>query len=348
MSKMTDIRGFITRAFWADDKETLAQIVKDAEANGKKNGNGDDDHDEPDGDEGTHIHLHMEGKDGKRTGDEQDPDTESRLKNLEDGFKDVGRKMSKIMDALGVKDGELPEALKKHQFGAKDEGDDDDDDKKDNGDGDDNGDGEDDGDKKENPFAKKEDTDDAPTANEGAMTASDPGSVAGAELMEADPALKTGKSMMGDAKNVGRWNTALAHYIRDNVARAEVLSPGIKANKRTLDHGGVFKINDTGKAICDLRRDSLGRALTTDAGKQAVGRYVTKAALKAMSCDAVRMAFLTASDNMRALNNAAGTPQPGNWTHEDPRAFRDAQQSRLHSINEANRKFWAEQTGRPN
>jgi hypothetical protein len=178
------------------------------------------------------------------------------------------------------------------------------------------------------------------------MTAGEPGT-ASAELMEADPALKTGKSMMGDAKMLGRWNTALAHYVRDTAARAEVLSPGIKANARTLDRGGYANIKDTGKAVCDLRRDSLGRAITSDSGRRAVGPYVTKASLKTMSCDAVRVAFLQASDSMRAMNNEAGKAA-GTWMHEDPRAFRDEQQNKLRSINKANAEFWAAQTGRPN
>jgi hypothetical protein len=321
-NRFTDL---IHRAFFAEDKAALAAIIKDAEKE-KKNGD-DDDHDEPDGDEGHHIHLHL----GDKTKDDQDPDVQSRLKNLEDGFKSIDSKVSRVLDHL-AKDGELPEALKKHQFGKKED---------DDGDGDgDNGDG--DGDE------KKDETEDAPAGNEEALTASDPGGVAGAELMEADPALKTGQSMMGDKKMVGRWNTALGNYVRDTAARAEVLSPGIKITKN-LDAGGVANLKAIGTGVCDLRRASLGKALTSDQGRQAVGRYITVAGIKKMSCDAVRIAFLQASDAMRQMNNDVGKAAPGSsFTGEDPRAYRDRQTQTLAGINKANREFWAKQTGRPN
>lgn len=300
MSKRTMAEWF-RDAFHARDKATLDKLIADAEKEDE------DKHDEPET-EGHHVHVHIEGGDAKpKTGDEQDPDVEKRLKNLEDSVASIKDSVAKMVDAIKGKDAG-------------------------------------------NPFAKKEgeddETKDAPEATEGALSSEGPGGVAGAELMEADPALKTGKSMMGDAAMVGRWNTAIANWVRDTASRAEVLSPGIKITGN-LDAGGVKALDATGKAVCDLSRASLLAAMKTDQGKAAIGRHVSEAAVNRMSCDAVRMTFLAASDAMRDLNNAAGRAQPGGtFTGEDPRAFNDRQRATLAGINKANREFWSKQTGR--
>jgi hypothetical protein len=311
MSKRS-IRDYIHDAFFARDKASLAAIVQDAEANG----NGDGDHDEPDGDEKeAHIHLHLNDKEkaalAAATGDAALSD---RVGALETGMKSIDAKLTHITDAIakGMKDGDLPPWLKK--------------------DGDGDGDGDDDDKDKTQDEGELGGEEGAQTAQ--ALPEAEP------DLMEADPALKTGPSKMGDAAYVAAVGKALAKLVKDTRARAEILSPGFKF--ATID---AKPKADTAKLLCDLRRDAMTRAAATDAGKAVLGRY-TADAIKGLPCAAVRLAFLDASDRMREVNNGQGRSYQTGTV--DVRAFRQGQNAVLKSINQRNREFWEKQTGRPN
>ena len=324
------------------------KLIKDADKNG-------DDHEEPDGDEGddnrsvhVHVHQHQAGENGdngddgdnKSTGDKKLGD---RVAKLEDGMKAIDAKLGKVLDAMTK---------------AKDK--DDDDDKKDTDDRRAR-DKDDDDDKKsddQNPFAKKDDddkktdddddddkkdTDDDLPDKEG-QTAGALGS-AGPELMEADPALKTGESKMGDAAWQKRATRAMTTLITDTRTRAEILAPGLKMP--AYDRAMSFK--DAGDSVCTLRRAALSKALTTDTGKALLG-HMTAADVKTMSCKAVRIMFLNASDRVRDNNNMMLT-SGGGWTgvmDSEPRTAFEVQRNRIRAINKANAEFWNRQTGRPN
>ena len=313
MSKRT-FRDYINQAFFARDKASLAKIVKDAEeelAAKEGNGEGDEDegHKEPDGDEGKHasnVHVHIEHK-GNGVGD-ADNGTEERLKGCEDGIRKLGDKMSKLFDHLKIKDAK------------EGEGDGDDDEK-------------DDKDKK---------TTGDQNGEEGAQTA-EALAHAEPELMEADPALKTGRSMMGDAAFHDHVKVLIPKLIQDMAARAEILMPGTQMP--TLD---AAPGKATQKGICDFRRATLLRSLTTDKGVKAIGSGYTADSIKALSCDAVRMLFNDASQRMHDTNNGNVYTTHAAYKAPDNRGYRDVQAQRLAGINKANSEFWQRQTGRPN
>ena len=316
MSRRT-IRDYIASAFIARDKATVDAIIKDAE----KAGVDPDDHAEPDGDEGdTHVHLHLTKNGDARVGDNTDPDADpsvaAKLKNLDARINGIDAKLTKITDAItrSAKDGDLPPWLKK------------------DGDDDKNGDG--DGDKTEDAGELG--------GEEGAQTAQKLTS-AEPDLMEADPALSTGPSKMGDAAYVDRVGKALAKLVKDTRSRAEILVPGIKF--ATID---AAPKEATAKLLCDIRRHALTKASTTDAGKRLLGRY-TADAIKGLSCEAVRLAFLDASDRARDANNGQGRSGAGySVVTVDKVAFRQGQSAILRTINERNRAHWEKQMGRPN
>lgn len=301
------IRDWIAAGFLARDKASVDAIIKDAE----KDGDEDADHKEPDGDEGdTHVHLHLSKNGDAKTGDTA---VDAALKAMDTRITGIADQVSKITDAIAkASDGDLPPWLKK------------------DGDGDDDSDGDDD---------KKEDTNDAGElpGEEGAQTAQALPS-AEPDLMEADPALHTGPSKMGDAAYNAALSKALAKLVKDTRARAEILSPGFKF--ATIDSAPKA---DTAKRLCGMRREALTRASTTDAGKQLLGRY-TGDAIKALPCAMVRLVFLDTSDRAREINNAQGRSVGTN----DVRSFRQGQSAKLKSINERNAEFWAKQSGRPN
>ena len=308
---------YINRAFFAKDKATrdaiVADAIKDAEA----------EHGEPDGDEGKqaiviHNHHNEGGDDGEKTGDKA---LGGRVAALEDGLKSLDRKISKVLDAVA-----------KHA--TKDE------------DGDEDGEKKDDDappadeKKSEDEFPPKDDDDaekksDDAEGVQGAMVSKGPGS-AEPELMEADPALKTGASKMGDAERKSRRMRALVGVVRDCAARAELLAPGIKIAQ--LDSGGIDNLVAVGSRLCALRREALAKVATTDAGPKVLGRYADADSRKGMSCDAVRMLFVDASDRMRQLNNARGVASP--MVNDTVRSYRDAQVAVLKSINQQNHDFW--------
>jgi hypothetical protein len=295
---------YIRDAFFARDKASLAQIVQDAEAVIPLP------HAEPDGDEDTKhqqvvIHNHHNPSEGATTGD--DASIAGRVRRLEDGVKSINDKLTKIADAM-------PPWLA-------------------------GGEGE------EDPDADKEQTEDEPPPasdgpdEEGSMTA-EKLTEAEPDLMSADPALKTGKSKMGDAAYVARVNAGLIKLIRDTKARAEILAPGL-GKRVTIDAKATKATQD---ALCGTRRAALVGASKSEAGRKALGRFDAKS-VGSMSCDAVRSLFLDASDRMRDANNAGALHAPAP-AFADERSYREAQQQRIRDMNKANAEFWNKQTGR--
>lgn len=323
---------YLRKAFIATDKATVDQLIADAE---KENGNGDDDHKEPDGDEGTHIHLHMEGKDGASM-----PTSDSaRLTKLETGFKDINRKMGLLMDKLGVKDNSVefpvnesvpPGSITK--VGEPEE-------------------------RATDPLKSggvgsfDQDGNPVPDQLEGAQESETLPSIS-PELMEADPALNTGRSMMGDAAFNTRVNGALAMLFRETKARAEMLAPGIAMPVFDAAPEAKGRMKIIGKSVCDFRRSALMTAAGSEIGKRALGSY-TADSIKGLSCDAVKMLFMATSTTVRDMNNAMGRPNPYQGTADgfggggivDARSFRNAQEAKVKSINSTNADFWKKQRG---
>ena len=304
---------YLQKAFLAKDKTALEQLITDAEAA----------HKEPDGDEGqgagnsggVHVHIAHGGEGDAKDNDE----TEKRLAACEDGIKAMDGKLTTLIDSVSKL--------------VKDNGD--------NG----NGDKKDDADKKDDKETKDAEGEEGAQSAE-ALASAEP------DLMEADPALKTGRSQMGDSKYVAVIDSAMTKLLQDVAARAEVLSPGMQLP--VLDGKSKDRFKSVGNTICDVRRSALIGAAGNDKGKAALGRYTTDA-IKTMSCAEVRMLFHDASDRMRAANNASMmTAYPVNFAAAGgPMAqhFQTAnqqQRSRLAGINKANREFWAKQQGLPN
>ena len=311
MANMVD---YINRAFFAKDKATRDAIVADAQAELEK---------EPDGDEGegsktVNVHVHGGSSDSSNA-------LNGRVEKLEDGLRALDSKISKVLDAVSKRT--------KDEDGddGKDKDKEDEDKKTDDAEGD----------KDEDDDDKKDDTkDEELDMGENAQTGSPPPS-AEPDLMEADPSLKTGPSMMGDATYKVRVNQAMQHLVRDTKARAEILSPGIKVG--VLDGAaGADRMKQAGGRICDIRRQALVSAAGNERGMVAVGRH-TKDAITTMSCDAVRMLFIDASNRMREMNNAASMPSP--QFGEYRRTVNNDLRSRIEDINKRNAEFWKTQGG---
>lgn len=175
----------------------------------------------------------------------------------------------------------------------------------------------------------------------GALTSGGPGP-AEPEIMEADPALKTGRSQMGDAAYTARKAVAWRNLVQDTRARAEVLSPGIKFP--TLD-AAPNPDTEGGRALCGVRREALTKAMGDEHMREVIGSYLSPDSVKTMSCDAIRQAFMHTSDAVRRANNAAGRPTPHYVADTNPRTAFDTQSAKLKAINTANREFWQKQGG---
>jgi hypothetical protein len=307
MSKRT-LRDYINSAFLARDKASATAIADAAEEELPEHG-------EPDGDEGKQaivIHNHHN-EGGNGTDDADDPDKKDDdddwKKKTEDTLKELRDGLAKITDMLTHRDADNP-------FAKKDDKDDDDKDDKDD--------------------VKDQDLNTGEQAATGTLPPS-----AEPDLMEADPALKTGPSMMGDATYTARINSAMNNLIRDTKARAEVLNPGMKIG--VLDGAlGENRMTQAGQRICDIRRSALVAAAGNERGMTAVGRH-TQDAIKTMSCDAVRMLFIDASDRMRQMNNAANRPSP--MFGDMRRASNDSMKAKIEAINTRNAEFWAANGG---
>ncbi|HVQ51727.1 MAG TPA: hypothetical protein VMS92_16915 [Mycobacterium sp.] len=299
------IGDYVRDAFFARDKASLAQIVQDAEAAVVPPIL----HAEPDGDEGDDkkqsIVIHNHHNPGAADA-AVDDSVAGRVARLEDSVKSIDAKVSKMIDAM-------PPWLNKP-------GGDDDDDKD-----------------------KEQTTDEPPPASEEAPDTE--GNLEAKKLAEAEPDLmqpagpkKTGESKMGDAAYAAHVTQGLGKLIKDTKARAEILAPGLRA---TIDAKPTRATQD---ALCGVRRAALTQASKSEAGKKALGRFDDRMIGK-MSCDAVRVLFLDASDRMKDANNTAGVRDAAP-VYADERSFREAQQQRIRDLNAANRAFWDKQTGR--
>jgi hypothetical protein len=328
MSKRT-VRDWMSRSFFAKDKATFARLADEAEqeltiakgpaaqgnGNGNPNPNPDEDlgqHVEPDGDEGKHpqnVHIHVEhaGESGKGNGG--DNGLMDRVTALEDGVKGINDKLGRVLDALP------PEFLKKK--------DDDPDEVKDADWG---------GDVTEGG------TDKDGKGDDGGLTMKAP-PASSAELVEADPALGQEKTRMGDAAIKSRTIQAMGTVMRDTIARAEILAPGIKVG--TLD-AGPEKWTDTQKRLHALRQNALKELMKSDKAQGVLGLYAATA--DKMSYDATRLIFNDASEKIRQANNAANMPSPmfGD-TAGTLRSYRNHQEAVIGGINDANREYWEKQ-----
>lgn len=327
MSRRT-IRDWMSHAFFARDKATFARLVADAEEDqqallaAKAAQNGEDPnaltgHQEPDGDEGKHpqnVHIHVEH--AGESGGNGSPSLGDRVAKLEDGVKGINDKLSKVLDALP------PEFLKK-----KDEDTDDAEGKR-SSDADLGGD-----------LMEGGDIVSAGGNGESGLTMKAPPS-SSAELVEAEPALAQEKTRMGDAAYRARTIQAMGTVMRDTVARAEVMAPGIKVG--TLDAGGVDRWADTQQRLHKLRREALKALMQSDKAQTVLGPYAATA--DTMSYDATRLIFNDASEKVRQGNNAANVPSPmfGD-TAGSIRSYRNRQEAIIGSINDANRAHWEKQ-----
>lgn len=107
----------------------------------------------------------------------------------------------------------------------------------------------------------------------------------------------------GESTMVGDSATFMAEF-RDTIARAEILDPGIKLP--TFDAKAASK--KTFDAMCALRRAALSKALASADRKKHVAAFVTDAAaIGKMSCEAVKMAFIGASESAKRANVAPRT-----------------------------------------
>jgi hypothetical protein len=327
----------MSRAFFAKDKATFARLADEAEeqeATVQVPPDEDTGHREPDGDEGKHpqnVHIHVE-----HAGGNGDSALADRVTKLEDGVKGIGAVLGRMADKMGIRDADLPEGFKKN-WGKEGE---------DKPETPETEDGEMPAEVKEHFEQKSEDSDLGGDLmhmgnenGESGLTMSKP-PASSAELVEADPALKQEKTRMGDAAYKSRTLQAIGNIVRDTVARAEILHPGIKVP--TLDAGGEAKWPETQKRLHGLRRNALVELAKTDKGKEILGNYAPS--VGGMSYDAMRIIFADASAKMRAMNNAASVPSPmfGDMAG-DLRAHRSRQVEIVRGINSANHDYWTKQ-----
>jgi hypothetical protein len=352
MSKR-NIRDWMSRAFFARDKATFAQLADEAEDEEQKlvlqkggNGGGDDEdtgHAEPDGDEGKHpqnVHIHVEHAGGN--GGNGDAAIADRVKRLEDGMKGITKVLGRVADKMGIRDADVPPEFKEQQQ----KGGDGDDDEGEGGDG-----GKMPDEVREHFEGKSEDSDWGGDVTAGGNISGQGGSSgsgltmkkppsSNAELTEADPALEQEKTRMGDAAYKSRKLQAIGGIMRDTLAGAEIIAPGIKVG--TLDAGGLDAWPKTQQRLHGLRRAALKKLASTDQGKEIVGRYA--ASLDAMQYDALRIVFTDAVMRMRHVNNQNNVPSPmfGDIA-TSARTFRGKQVEIVRGINDANHDYWTKQ-----
>ncbi|MDE1867173.1 MAG: DUF2213 domain-containing protein [Thaumarchaeota archaeon] len=97
----------------------------------------------------------------------------------------------------------------------------------------------------------------------------------------------------------------LGESMKDSIAMAEILSPGIRMP--TYDQKAAPKA--TAAAICKLRRHALDQAYNAPGGKAIFTDIIGSKKLDTsrMTCDAVRTMFRTAAALKRQANNSMGT-----------------------------------------
>jgi hypothetical protein len=128
-------------------------------------------------------------------------------------------------------------------------------------------------------------------------------------------------------------SAALVSEAQDVFARAEILSPGL--HMPTVDaktKGGLKKTSD---ALCGLRRKALQTAFEGK-HRDAVTPFLgATPEFKTLTCDAIRSAFVGASEIVRLQNN--GAQKTGTFDASKNAASISKSVS---AINAANREFW--------
>lgn len=130
----------------------------------------------------------------------------------------------------------------------------------------------------------------------------------------------------------GKTKDAADRRFKDAVARAEILSPGIRLP--TTDAKATAKTIDA--AVCACQRKALTAAYATDAGKAVIAPFLPNGepTFDTMGPAELSTAFIGASELMRARNNAAGH-RPGVTTQDFGRA-----PVKTADLNAKNRAFW--------
>jgi hypothetical protein len=125
-------------------------------------------------------------------------------------------------------------------------------------------------------------------------------------------------------------SAGLKSEFTETLARAEILSPGIKLP--TFDAKADQK--KTADSLCALRRKALANAFKDDDRKEFVSPFVgDRPDFSKLTCDAAKQMFVGASELAKRANNRA-------QVFDTRRAATDAHSNSIKSINEAHRAFW--------
>lgn len=133
-------------------------------------------------------------------------------------------------------------------------------------------------------------------------------------------------------KNAQAQGQTFGDSMKAVVARAEILAPGI-----SIPTGDAAK---KAGAIAEVQRKALEAAHATADGKACVEPFLMGREIKALTGDALAMAFAGAAELMRSKNNAK-TAARGSVTKD----FGPAPRS-VSEMNAQNRAFWANRTAR--
>lgn len=126
-------------------------------------------------------------------------------------------------------------------------------------------------------------------------------------------------------------SAGLKSEFTETLARAEILSPGIKLP--TFDAKADQK--KTADSLCALRRKALANAFKDDDRKEFVTPFVgDHPDFTKLTCDAAKQMFVGASELAKRANNRAQV------FDNTRRAATDAHANSIKSINEAHRAFW--------
>jgi hypothetical protein len=129
-----------------------------------------------------------------------------------------------------------------------------------------------------------------------------------------------------------RDTASLVEEVRDSVARAEILAPGL--HLPTVD--AAADPQKTRDAVCGLKRKALAKAFEGKF-KDAVAPFVGQNPdFQKLTCDAVAQAFLGASEVVRQTNNATQTK----GTFDGTKAAAGMAKS-IADINAKNSAFWS-------
>jgi hypothetical protein len=156
---------------------------------------------------------------------------------------------------------------------------------------------------------------------------------------QAKDKAKDGKGKDGKAKDGKAKDSAtLAAAFQDTLARAEILSPGIKVP--AFDKAMAFE--KTSEILCGIRRRALDKAFATDGGKAVIEPLLEDGKLdtKGMSCKETRIMFNAASEGMKRANanddDGEGTRARDTGTTEI---------KTIDGINKSAKDFWAKRGG---